>query len=110
MVNFRKVLALVLVIATLFSFAAMAGAKFIDLKEDEIPEAETSYYDDEADIDAAYVEGVRVLSYVKILNGYEDGTFKAQNNIRRNEMAKMIAVLANAGYDVEDLYATAANF
>ena len=110
MVNFRKVLALVLVIATLFSFAAMANASFALIEEDDVAEHEKSYYEDEASIDDAYLEGVRVLSYVGILNGYEDGTFQAENNIRRNEMAKMIAVLANAGYDVEDLYATAADF
>ena len=38
MKNFRKVLALVLAIATLFSFAAIAGASFADMDEDAIPE------------------------------------------------------------------------
>ena len=109
MMNFRKVLALVLVIATLFSFATVASAVNFEIwDEDAIPEAKTQYYDDEEDIN--YLEAVRVLSYAGILNGYEDGTFQADNNIRRNEMAKMIAVLANAGYDVEELYATAADF
>ena len=108
MKNFRKVLALVLVIATLFSMTVMASAAFIDMDEDAIPEAKTRYYEDEESIE--YLEAVRVLTYCGILNGYTDGTFKPGNNIRRDEMAKMIAVMANAGYDVEDLYATAADF
>lgn len=110
MKNFRKVLALVLVIATLFSFAAIANASFADRDEDALAEYETPYYEDEAKVSAAYHEGVRVLTYAGILNGYEDGTYQPQNSIRRNEMAKMIAVLANAGYDVEELYASACNF
>ena len=92
MKNFRKVLALVLVVATLFSFTAMAGAA----------------YKDEAAI--SYDEAVAVLSAVGILNGYEDNTFKPTQTISREEMAKMIAVLANAGDDVSTLYASASTF
>ena len=92
MKNFRKVLALVLVVATLFSFTAMAGAA----------------YKDEAAI--SYDEAVAVLSAVGILNGYEDSTFKPTQTISREEMAKMIAVLANAGDDVSTLYASASTF
>ena len=93
MKNFRKVLALVLVVATLFSFAAMASAKT---------------YTDDANI--SYDEAVAVLSHVGILNGYEDDSFKPTNTISREEMAKMIAVLANAGSDVSSLYASACTF
>ena len=93
MKNFRKVLALVLVVATLFSFAAMAGAK--------------TYTDAE---DISYVEAVTVLSQVGVLNGYEDDSFKPTSTISREEMAKMIAVLANAGSDVSKLYASANAF
>ena len=110
MKNFRKVLALVLVIATLFSFAAIANASFADMDKDALAEYETPYYEDEAKVSAEYHEGVRVLTYAGILNGYEDGTYQPANSIRRNEMAKMIAVLANAGYDVEELYASASAF
>ena len=94
MKNFRKVLALVLVVATLFSFTAMAGA----------------YTDDKA-ITADYSEAVGVLSTLGILKGYEDGSFKPAATIDRDEMAKMIAVLANAGDDsVNALYAAQCNF
>ena len=110
MKNFRKVLALVLVIATLFSFVAIANASFADMDEDALAEYETPYYEDEGKVSDEYHEGVRVLTYAGILNGYEDGTYQPANSIRRNEMAKMIAVLANAGYDVEELYASASAF
>ena len=97
MKNFRKVLALVLVVATLFSFTAMAGAKSLSDYEDA----------DKVSYDVA----VDVLSALEILNGYEDDTFKPTNTITRAEMAKMIAVLANAGdANVDKLYAAACNF
>ena len=117
MKNFRKVLALVLVVAVLFSFVAIANAATPSqikdwLDDDYVEEMDREYYTDDEDID--YVEAVRVLTYVGILNGYPEGddtfSFQPANNIRRNEMAKMIAVLANAGYDVDELYATAADF
>ena len=60
MMNFRKVLALVLVIATLFSFATVASAVNFEIwDEDAIPEAKTQYYDDEEDIN--YLEAVRIF-------------------------------------------------
>lgn len=97
MKNFRKVLALVLVVAMMFSFAAMASAK--ELKD---------YTDAES---VSYDTAVEILSALEILNGYEDGSFKPTNSISREEMAKMIAVLANAGdADVDSLYAAACEF
>lgn len=93
MKNFRKVLALILVVATLFSFAAMTSAK-------EYTDADKISYD----------EAVDVLSAIGILNGYDDGTFKPTDSIAREEMAKMIGVLSNAGDDVSDLYASACTF
>ena len=96
MKNFRKVLALVLVVATLFSFTAMTSAAYEDA--DKI----------------SYEEAVEVLSAVGILNGYEvaedEYEFKPTQTISREEMAKMIAVLANAGDDVSTLYASANTF
>ena len=94
MKNFRKVLALVLVVATLFSFVAMtASAK--------------TYSDGDK---VSYTEAVDVLSAIGILNGYTDGTFRPTNTIARAEMAKMIAVLSNAGDDISDMYASACKF
>ena len=94
MKNFRKVLALVLVVATLFSFVAMTASAKEYTDTDKV----------------SYTEAVDVLSAIGILNGYPDGTFRPTNTIARHEMAKMVAVLANAGDDIADLYAGACKF
>lgn len=93
MKNFRKVLALILVAATLFSFVAMASAKT------------TADYSDAKDV--KYVEAVDVLSAIGILKGY-DGAYHPTLTIDRDEMAKMIAVLRNGGEDNSALF-TGAN-
>lgn len=95
MKNFRKVLALVLVVATLFSFVAMTASAKEYTDTDKV----------------SYTEAVDVLTAIGILNGYTDGTYRPTNTIARAEMAKMIAVLANAGKDnIGDLYASACKF
>ena len=94
MKNFRKVLALVLVVATLFSFVAMTASAKEYTDTDKV----------------SYTEAVDVLTAIGILNGYPDGTFRPTNTIARHEMAKMVAVLANAGDDIADLYAGACKF
>ena len=94
MKNFRKVLALVLVVATLFSFVAMTASAKEYTDTDKV----------------SYTEAVDVLSAIGILNGYPDGSFRPTNTIARAEMAKMVAVLANAGDDIADLYAGACKF
>lgn len=93
MKNFRKVLALILVVATLFSFVAMASAK-------------TSKDYSDAD-KIQYVEAVDVLSAVGILKGY-NGAYHPTDDVGRDEMAKMIAVLRNGGVDNSALF-TGAN-
>ena len=94
MKNFRKVLALVLVVATLFSFVAMTASAKEYTDTDKV----------------SYAEAVDVLSAIGILNGYPDGTFRPTNTIARAEMAKMVAVLSNAGDDISDLYTSACKF
>lgn len=94
MKNFRKVLALVLVVATLFSFVAMTASAKEYTDADKV----------------SYTEAVDVLTAIGILNGYTDGTYRPTNTIARHEMAKMVAVLANAGDDIADLYAGACKF
>ena len=94
MKNFRKVLALVLVVATLFSFVAMTASAKEYTDADKV----------------SYTEAVDVLTAIGILNGYTDGTYRPTNTIARHEMAKMIAVLANAGDEIADLYAGACKF
>ena len=95
MKNFSKVLALILVVATLFSFVAMT--------------ASAKEFEDSDKI--SYAEAVDVLSNIGIIDGYTNDTFRPTNNIKRSEMAKMIAVLSNAGKDdMGDLYAAACKF
>ena len=95
MKNFRKVLALILVVATLCSFVAMASAKT------------TADYADASEV--KYVEAVDVLSTIGILKGY-DGKYHPTKEIDRDEMAKMVTVLANGGEDNADLFVGANTF
>ena len=97
MKNFKKVLALVLAIATLLSFATVASAKttadFADAK------------------DVKNTEAVDVLSYIKVLEGYPaDKSFKPAKNITREEAAKIIAIFANKSTDISSLYTSANPF
>lgn len=94
MKNFRKVLALVLVVATLLSFATMASAD----------------YKDQASIDAKYELAVDVLSGFGIISGDDKGNFRPNDEIDRDEVAKMVAVLCNGGEDIEAYYADACTF
>jgi len=96
MKNFRKVLALVLVVAMLFSFTAMSSAKTLSDFED-------------AD-KVTYKTAVDVMAALEIVEGYEDDTFQPTATISREEMAAMIARLANAGDDVSELYAVGTTF
>ena len=97
MKNFRKVLALVMVVATLLSFATVAGAE----------------YKDQASITAAYEPAVDVLTALGILQGEKSGDqmiFRPADEIDRDEVAKMVAVLHNGGDDIEMYYSDACTF
>ena len=92
----KKVLALVLAIATLLSFATVASAKTADFADAK---------------DVKNVEAVDVLSYIKVLEGYPaDNTFKPAKNITREEAAKIIAIFANKSTDISSLYTSANPF
>ena len=73
MKNLKKVLALVMACAMLFTMSSFA---FTDVAED-----------------ASYLEAVTMLSKLGIINGYEDGTFLPDNTITRAEAAKVISEL-----------------
>ena len=97
MKNFKKVLALVLAIATLLSFATVASAKT------------TADFADANDV--KNTEAVDVLTYIKVLEGYPaDNTFKPAKNITREEAAKIIAIFANKSTDISSLYTSANPF
>ena len=88
MKNFKKVLALVLVLATLMGFATVAGAE----------------YKDEADISADYSEAIQVLELIETMEGYPDGTFGPKKTITREEAAKLIAIFDNKDSDISTYY------
>ena len=92
MKNLKKVLALVLVVATLMGLATVAGAAYSDAKDIE------------------YTEAVEVMSALGILNGNPDGTFAPTKSLTRAQAAKMVSYLLNGGKDVNDLYSGANTF
>ena len=92
MKNLKKVLALVLVVATLMGLATVAGAAYTDANDIE------------------YTEAVDVMSALGILDGFTDGSFKPTNSLTRAQAAKMVAYILNGGTDVNDLYSGANTF
>ena len=97
MKNFKKVLALVLALATLLSFATIASAK-VDT---------TSIYADADDV--KYVEAVDVLTAIGVLNG-KGASYKPNDTLKRSEAAKIIAMFDNGDTDISKLYNPANTF
>ena len=89
MKNFKKVLALVLVLATLLGLATMASA---------------TEYKDADKISADYTEAVKVLDLIKTMQGYPNGEFRPTANITREEAAKLIAIFDNKDADISTYY------
>ena len=93
MKNLKKVLALVLTVALVLSITMIAGAAFTDT---------TTY--------TANTEAVDVMTLLKVINGYTDGTFRGDKSVTRAEMAKMICYIVSGGDDVGSIYAGANTF
>ena len=89
MKNFKKVLALVLVLATLLGLATMASA---------------TEYKDADKIDTSYDEAVKVLDLIETMQGYPNGEFRPTANITREEAAKLIAIFDNKDADISTYY------
>ena len=89
MKNFKKVLALVLVLATLLGLATMASA---------------TEYKDADQIDTSYDEAVKVLDLIETMQGYPNGEFRPTANITREEAAKLIAIFDNKDSDISTYY------
>lgn len=84
-----RVLALVLVCAMMLSSALIVSA--------------SSFPDVAAN--SQYEQAIDLLASLKVLGGYEDGTFKPENNITRAEFAKIVYVVFNGFSDVDaDMY------
>ena len=89
MKNFKKVLALVLVLATLLGLATMASA---------------TEYKDADKISADYTEAVKVLDLIETMQGYPNGEFRPTATITREEAAKLIAIFDNKDTDISTYY------
>ena len=89
MKNFKKVLALVLVLATLLGLATMASA---------------TEYKDADKIAADYDEAVKVLDLIETMQGYPNGEFRPTANNTREEAAKLIAIFDNKDADISTYY------
>ena len=76
----KKVLSLVLCVAVMLSVMVLgAGAAFSD--QDQIENT----------------EAVEMATALKIISGYEDGSYHPERNIKRSEMCKMICIALNGG-------------
>lgn len=101
MKNLKKVLALVLAVVMIMGTVAVASAKdYTDVKSSD-----------------DYAEAIDILSTLGILDGFEDGTFKADGKLTRAQAAKIVAIVHNAATTgtikgaeaVADLYSNAQN-
>ena len=99
MKNLKKVLALVLAVVMIMGTIAVASAKdYTDVKGTD-----------------TYADAIDALSSLKILDGFEDGTFKADGTLNRAQAAKIVAIVHNAATngkiqsDIAALYANAQN-
>lgn len=80
--NLKKVISAVIALALSVSSVAMAAPKFTDV-------ADT----------AANAQAINTLAALGVISGYEDGTFKPDNNITRAEVATMIVAALNRTAD-----------
>lgn len=101
MKNLKKVLALVLAVVMIMSVVTVASAK--------------TYKDADAEAFKNYADAIDALSSLKILDGFEDETFKADGTLTRAQAAKIVAIVHNAATngriqsDIAALYANAQN-
>ena len=101
MKNLKKVLALVLAVVMIMGVVTVASAK--------------TYKDADAKAFKNYADAIDALSSLKILDGFEDETFKADGTLTRAQAAKIVAIVHNAATngriqsDIAALYSNAQN-
>ena len=101
MKNLKKVLALVLAVVMIMGVVSVASAK--------------TYKDADAEAFKSYADAIDALSSLKILDGFEDETFKADGTLTRAQAAKIVAIVHNAATngriqsDIAALYSNAQN-
>ena len=81
--NLKKFLALVLAMMMAFSLMVTVNAKDI-----------TADFSDAESVTEEFQTAIDVTNGMGILKGYEDGTYKPKNNIRRSEMTALVYRLA----------------
>jgi hypothetical protein len=91
MKNLKKVLAMVLVVAMVASFAVTASAK--------------TFTDAES---INYTTAVEVLSGLGVIDGKTDGAFHPTDDVTRGQFAKMAAYVLNGGSNAATSYASSA--
>ena len=82
MKNLKKVLALVLAVVMIIGVVSVASAK--------------TYKDADAEAFKNYADAIDALSSLNILDGFEDGEFKADRTFNRAQAAKIVAIVHNA--------------
>lgn len=101
MKNLKKVLALVLAVVMIMGVVSVASAK--------------TYKDADDEAFKNYADAIDALSSLKILDGFEDETFKADGTLTRAQAAKIVAIVHNAATngriqsDIAALYSNAQN-
>lgn len=101
MKNLKKVLALVLAVVMIMGVVTVASAK--------------TYKDADKEAYKTYADAIDALSSLKILDGFEDETFKADGTLTRAQAAKIVAIVHNAATngriqsDIAALYSNAQN-
>lgn len=93
--NLKKTLCLVLALVFVLGLCTVGAAD--------------ADFSDAADIDAKYVDAVKVLSGLKILTGYPEGDFRPEKEVTRAEAATIIARIC-LGVDNAGLYPARATF
>ena len=91
MKNLKKVLALVLAMASVFGLSATAGAVASDFNDYE---------------EIENVEAVEVMNALNVIGGNDKGDFNPDSYLTRAEMSKMVSYVMNGGKD-PNLSATA---
>ena len=81
MKNLKKVLALVLAVVMIMGVVTVASAK--------------TYKDADKEAYKTYADAIDALSSLKILDGFEDGEFKADRTFNRAQAAKIVAIVHN---------------
>lgn len=82
--NLKKVISAVIALALSVSSVAMAAPTFTDV-------ADT----------AANADAINALAALGVITGYEDGSFKPENNITRAEVATMVVAALNRTADAD---------